>query len=49
MFQSSIALAILPEGAVRDETTFLLLLTLLAGFIGAAIYLRFRKRTGEKA
>jgi LPXTG-motif cell wall-anchored protein len=38
------ALAILPEGTVRDETTFLVLLAALAGLIGLAIYLRLRKK-----
>lgn len=42
-------LAILPEGSVRDETSFLLLLAGLAVLVGAAIYLRIRrKREDEK-
>jgi LPXTG-motif cell wall-anchored protein len=41
-------LAILPEGFVREETTFLLLLTGLAVLVSAALYLRNkRKREGE--
>ncbi|HKU49155.1 MAG TPA: hypothetical protein VJP79_04335 [Nitrososphaera sp.] len=42
---SLIALALLPEGSVRDEGSFLVLLVLLAGFIGAAIYLRLRRKS----
>ncbi len=42
------ALAILPEGSVRDEGTFLMLAILLAAFVGAAIYLRIRNRGKEK-
>lgn len=41
------SLAILPEGTVRDEGTFILLVSLLAAFIGAAVFLRLRKRRGE--
>jgi hypothetical protein len=37
-------MAILPEGTVRDEGTFLLLIVLLGGLIGFAAYLRLRKR-----
>ncbi|MGI0037673.1 MAG: hypothetical protein ACRD99_04880 [Nitrososphaera sp.] len=40
MFSSSI----LPEGSVRDETTFLILVALLAGLVGFAIYLRLGKK-----
>lgn len=40
-------LAILPEGSVRDETTFLALLVGLAVLVGVAIYLRFRRREKE--
>ncbi|MGI0024720.1 MAG: hypothetical protein ACREA4_06190 [Nitrososphaera sp.] len=40
--------AILPEGSVRDEATFLMLITLLAAFIGAAIYLRIRRTREER-
>ena len=36
--------AILPEGSVRDETTFLILLGGLAALIGVAIYLRMRRK-----
>jgi hypothetical protein len=39
-------LAILPEGTVRDEGTFIMLIGLLAAFVGAAIYLRVKKRSG---
>lgn len=43
------ALAILPEGSVRDEGSFIILLTGLAALVGAAIYLRMRrKREGKK-
>jgi LPXTG-motif cell wall-anchored protein len=37
-------LAILPEGSVRDETTFLALIAGLAALVGAAIYLRMRRK-----
>jgi len=37
-------LAILPEGSVRDETTFIVLLAGLAVLVGAAIYLRIRRK-----
>jgi LPXTG-motif cell wall-anchored protein len=37
-------LAILPEGSVRDETTFLALIAGLAVLVGAAIYLRMRRK-----
>ncbi|MEP0826654.1 MAG: LPXTG cell wall anchor domain-containing protein [Nitrososphaera sp.] len=40
-------LQILPEGSVRDETTFLVLLSGLAVLVGAAIYLRMKRRRGE--
>jgi len=40
--------SILPEGTVKDEGTFLMLIILLGGFIGVAIYLRLRKRGEEK-
>jgi hypothetical protein len=44
-----LALAILPEGTVKDEATFLFLLAILAAFVGAAIYLRIRKgREGKR-
>jgi hypothetical protein len=42
------ALAILPEGSVRDEGTFLMLAILLGAFVGVAIYLRIRNRAKEK-
>jgi LPXTG-motif cell wall-anchored protein len=41
-------LAILPEGSVRDEATFLALLAGLAVLIGAAIYLRVRRKREEE-
>jgi LPXTG-motif cell wall-anchored protein len=41
-------LAILPEGSVRDETTFLILFAGLAVLVGAAIYLRIRRKKDEK-
>jgi LPXTG-motif cell wall-anchored protein len=37
-------LGILPEGSVRDETTFLVLLAGLAVLIGVAMYLRIRRK-----
>jgi LPXTG-motif cell wall-anchored protein len=37
-------LAILPEGSVRDEATFLALLAGLAVLVGVAIYLRIRRK-----
>jgi LPXTG-motif cell wall-anchored protein len=40
-------LAILPEGSVRDETTFLVLIVGLAVLVGAAIYLRIRRKREE--
>lgn len=42
-------LAILPEGSVRDETTFLFLLAGLAALVGAAIYLRMRRKKDEQS
>jgi hypothetical protein len=44
IFSKMLSSAILPEGMVRDETTFLILVALLAGFVGFAIYLRLRKK-----
>ena len=44
IFSKMLTSAILPEGTVRDETTFLILVALLAGFAGFAIYLRLRKK-----
>ena len=41
-------LQILPEGSVRDETTFLILLAGLAVLIGAAVYLRIRRKREEE-
>lgn len=41
-------LQILPEGSVRDETTFFFLLAGLAVLIGAAIYLRLRRKREEE-
>jgi LPXTG-motif cell wall-anchored protein len=41
-------LQILPEGSVRDETTFLILLAGLAVLVGAAIYLRIRRKREEE-
>jgi LPXTG-motif cell wall-anchored protein len=40
--------AILPQGSVRDETTFFVLLGGLVAFIGAAIYLRLKRRREEE-
>ncbi len=45
---SPIIHAILPEGSVRDEGAFLMLVVLLAAFIGAALYLRLRRTRQEK-
>jgi LPXTG-motif cell wall-anchored protein len=42
-------LSILPEGTVRDETTFLILLAGLAVLVGAAIYLRIRRKREEES
>jgi LPXTG-motif cell wall-anchored protein len=44
----SSVLVILPEGSVRDETTFLVLLAGLAVLVGAAIYLRIRRKRKEE-
>jgi len=41
-------LSILPEGSVRDETTFFVLLGGLAVLVGAAIYLRIRRKREEE-
>lgn len=41
-------LAILPEGSVRDEATFLLLLAGIAVLVGAAIYLRIRRKKEDE-
>jgi LPXTG-motif cell wall-anchored protein len=40
--------AILPEGSVRNETTFFILLGGLAALIGAALYLRFIRKGKEE-
>lgn len=36
-------MAILPEGSVRDEGTFLVLVTILAVLVGIAMYLRHKR------
>ncbi|MEO9294623.1 MAG: hypothetical protein ABI347_03385 [Nitrososphaera sp.] len=36
-------MAILPEGSVRDEGTFLVLVTILAVLVGVAMYLRHKR------
>ncbi|MGI0048571.1 MAG: LPXTG cell wall anchor domain-containing protein [Nitrososphaera sp.] len=41
--------AILPEGSVRDETTFIILLAGLAVLVGAAMYLRMRRKKEEQS
>ncbi|WP_187147710.1 LPXTG cell wall anchor domain-containing protein [Candidatus Nitrososphaera gargensis] len=41
-------LSILPEGSVRDETTFFILIGGLAVLVGAAIYLRIRRKREEE-
>ena len=38
-------LAVLPEGAVRDETSFLILISALAILISVAIFLRLRRKS----
>jgi hypothetical protein len=35
--------AILPEGMVRDETTFIILVVMLAALVGVAMYLRAKR------
>lgn len=40
-------LAILPEGSVRDETTFFLLAGILAALVGVAMYLRYKRNREE--
>jgi hypothetical protein len=35
--------AILPEGMVKDETIFFILLTMLAALVGVALYLRAKR------
>lgn len=40
--------AILPEGSVKNETVFFILLGGLAVLIGAAMYLRFRRKGKEE-
>jgi LPXTG-motif cell wall-anchored protein len=43
-----LTLQILPQGSVRDETTFFILLAGLVALIGVAMYLRMkRKREAE--
>jgi LPXTG-motif cell wall-anchored protein len=39
--------AILPEGSVKNETTFFILLGGLGALIAAALYLRFRRKGKE--
>ena len=41
-------IAILPEGSVKDETTFLILIAGLAVLVGAAMYLRMRRKRDEE-
>lgn len=41
------SLAILPKGSVKDETTFFVLIGILAALIGVALYLR-HKRNSEQ-
>jgi len=40
-------LAILPEGSVRNETTFFILLGGLAVLIAVAMYMRLRRKKDE--
>lgn len=37
------ALALLPEGSVKDETTFLVLVGMLLALVGVAMYLRHKR------
>ena len=48
MLLSDVCFAILPPKTVKDESTFFLLVILLGAFIGAAIYLRIKRRKEEK-
>jgi LPXTG-motif cell wall-anchored protein len=41
--------AILPEGSVRNETTFFILLGGLGALIAAALYLRSRRKRREES
>ncbi len=41
-------LAILPEGSVRDEGSFFLLLAGLVVLVSAAIYLRIRRKRDDE-
>jgi LPXTG-motif cell wall-anchored protein len=40
-------LAILPEGSVRDEGSFIVMVIILAALIGVAFYLRRRNKEKE--
>lgn len=40
-----IILSILPNGSVKDETTFFVLLGMLAALIGVALYLRHKRNS----
>jgi hypothetical protein len=42
-FLSTILFAILPKGTVRDEGTFFILVSILAGLIAVAYIMRFRR------
>jgi hypothetical protein len=44
----SILFAILPKGAVRDESTFFILISILAGLIVAACIMRIRRNRQSK-
>ncbi|HEX6562622.1 MAG TPA: LPXTG cell wall anchor domain-containing protein [Nitrososphaera sp.] len=37
--------AILPEGSVKNETTFFVLIGILAALIGVALYLRHKRNS----
>ncbi|AIF84108.1 hypothetical protein NTE_02051 [Candidatus Nitrososphaera evergladensis SR1] len=39
------ALAVLPAGSVKDETTFFILIGLLAALIGVALYMRHKRNS----
>lgn len=39
------AFAILPEGSVKDEATFFVLIGILAALIGVALYMRHKRNS----
>ncbi len=42
---SAASFAILPKGSVKDETTFFVLIGILAALIGIALYLRHKRNS----